>query len=301
MGTSPLFFTAPALADAPRVRELTQNSLGSDAAFANIYLLQEKYETTIAIADDCLFRHYGGHGRLMGYAFPCGSGDAAAALDLLHRDATARERSFRFCLLTHEQKNILEQIYPGAFTFTTDRGDADYLYTRQQLAELPGSGFHAKRNHIAQFERTHSNWHLAPLSCRKTVGDALLVAQGWLQSVADDSPALQHESRAIEHALQHLDELGLFGAVLYVADKPVAMSIGSHISPSTADIHYEKCLPEWKKAYPLINREIARLLKDSHYINREEDLNQPGLRQAKLSYHPALVLEKFSAIPHSAC
>lgn len=296
-----LLFAAPVLADAPRVRRLAQTAMGSDAAFANIYLLQQKYGTTIAFTDSFFFRHFSGSSRLSGYAFPCGEGDIASALELIRQDAAAKGRDFRFCLLTEKQKEVLESIYPSSFSFVTDPGDADYLYTQHQLAALPGSAFHAKRNHIAQFERSNPDWSLLPLSHPACAADALAVAQGWLESMPGDSPALHHEARAIEHALSHVDELCLFGAVLYVAQKPVAMSIGSRISPAVADIHYEKCLPDWKKAYPLINRELARLLNDCEYINREEDLNQPGLRQAKLSYRPAILLQKYSATPLPLC
>lgn len=291
-----LHFAAPVLADAPRVRELTARAMGSDAAFANTYLLQQKYGTTIAFADSFYFRHFEGNTRLCGYAFPCGEGDIAAALERIRRDAAARGRAFRFCLLTPEQKSTLCELYPGVFDLATDPGDADYIYTRDCLAELPGPAFHSKRNHITQFERLCPQWRIAPLAEPGCAADALCVAEQWLGGMPEPSPALLHETRAIAHALQHISELGLFGCVLYTAEsQPIAMSIGSFISPTVADIHYEKCAPEWKKAYPLINRETARMLTAAQYINREEDLNQPGLRKAKLSYHPALLLEKSSA------
>lgn len=297
MESFPLSFAAPAAADAPRVRELTRHAVGSDLAFANIYLLQEKYGTQIAIAEGYLFRHFKGNSRLRGYAYPCGEGgDIEYALELIRQDAAARGCKYEFCLLTEEQRNDLEKHCPGQFTYHTDRGDADYLYSYSQLAELPGSVYHAKRNHIAQFERVNPDWHFLPLTHSNTK-DALEIAQGWLKGMPDAAPALHHEIRAIENALHLRDELQLFGGVLYVQKQPIAMSIGSYISPKVADIHYEKCLPEWKKAYPLINREMARQLEGCELINREEDLNQPGLRQAKLSYHPALLLEKYNAIP----
>lgn len=296
MDSSSLTFAPPVLADASRVRALTQQAVGSDLAFANIFLLQEKYGTTIAFAKGFLFRHFSGGGRLSGYAFPCGNGNIKEAVDMICCDAAAQQRSLQFCLLTAEQKNLLEELLPGQFTYATDRGDADYLYSYTQLAELPGSVFHAKRNHIAQFERANSDWQFKLLDS-DTAQDALHIAQAWLLSIADASPALQHEYRAIENALAHLDELSLFGGVLYVDNEPISMSIGSYISPKIADIHYEKCLPEWKKAYPLINREMARHLHTCDLINREEDLNQPGLRQAKLSYHPILIHEKYTATP----
>jgi len=44
----------------------------------------------------------------------------------------------------------------------------------------------------------------------------------------------------------------------------------------------------------LVNREFARLLfTECRYVNREQDLGEPGLRNSKLSYHPVELVKKF--------
>ncbi len=297
MPSPPLPFAPPTLQDAAAVRRATPGARQRDAAVANVYLLRHKYGTEIALEGGFLFRHFSGNGRLQGYAFPCGDGDPMPALLRVQEDAALRRRPLRFCLLLEEQRQLLEVLWPGRFRFHADAGDADYLYTREQLAELAGARFHRKRNHLARFEREYPSWNIQPLASTNAA-DALSVASGWLEGAMAEggSPALLHEHEAISQALRSMDALALFGAVLYVDDTPVAMSVGSMISDEVADIHYEKCLPAFRSAYPVINRGLARLLA-CPLINREEDLNQPGLRQAKMSYFPSQVLTKYSALP----
>lgn len=77
------------------------------------------------------------------------------------------------------------------------------------------------------------------------------------------------------------------------------MSLASAINNTTVDIHFEKAISEYAKngAYAVINQEFAKTLSQTFkYINREEDLGIEGLRKAKLSYYPAKILEKWTAI-----
>ncbi len=295
MPAVPLSFAPPALHDAAAARHAARASWQSDLAFANMYLLRCKYDTEIAFEESVLFRYFGGETRLRGYAFPCGAADAAAALRRVEEDAVLRGRALRFCLLTEEQCAAVESVFPGRFRFVSDPGDADYIYERSQLVDLPGARFHRKRNHVERFVRAFPDWRVEPLS-EENASAALAVADAWLAGMESSSPALFHEREAIAHALHHMGPLSLRGAVLYVGELPVAMAVASLISDEVADVHYEKCHPDFRAAYPLINRELAALLP-CPFINREEDLNHLNLRQAKLSYFPFRVLSKFSAVP----
>jgi hypothetical protein len=51
---------------------------------------------------------------------------------------------------------------------------------------------------------------------------------------------------------------------------------------------FERALRDKKGLYQVINQETARAIaaQGLTFINREEDLGDPGLRRAKLSYHP---------------
>lgn len=300
MDPSPLPFASPELADATAVRRITQRvqARGSDLSFANIYLLQNKYHTEICIQDGVLYRHFSGNSRLQGYAFPCGTPDATAtdlALRRIEDDAAARKRKLTFCLLTDDDAALLQQLRPGQFDLTSDRGNTDYLYRQTDLSKLPGTPYHSKRNHLARFTRLCPDWRFC-LYTSDLYADALCVADAWFRA-AGGGDALEHENHAIRHALECAEALHLIGGLIYADKQPVALSLASIISSDAADIHYEKCHPDYRDAYPAINSCMADILAPVTYINREEDMNVEGLRKAKLSYHPALLLHKWDACP----
>jgi uncharacterized protein len=60
------------------------------------------------------------------------------------------------------------------------------------------------------------------------------------------------------------------------------------LGPSTAVVLFERARRSEKGLYQVINQETARAIAAHGFtvINREEDLGDAGLRQAKLSYHP---------------
>ena len=98
-------------------------------------------------------------------------------------------------------------------------------------------------------------------------------------------------------AFRHFGELGLTGGCLYVGDRLAAFTYGSAVNDHTFDTHVEKADTSFDGAFTVINKLFAQHLPGRFtLINREEDLGLEGLRQAKLSYHPAFLQHKFTAI-----
>lgn len=286
---------------------------GSDTSIANLFLLQEKYNTELKIHNNILFRYY--HGtqdseNRTGYGFPLPMKNPPqdwlkTALEFIFEDAKAQKRPVAFCLLTSEQKSLINDClachFPGrSINWKTNRDDCDYIYLRTNLADLPGSQYQKKRNHISRFNRTYgacgSSWEFKSYPENDIAADLLAVSQKWYEENEGDSKEvlrLEHES--IVRALKNTELLKLRGGVLYIHGEPAAMTLASPISPDVLDVIYEKSFGEFEQngAYAVINQQFARRCPSFLYLNREEDMGVEGLRKAKLSYKPEMILEKF--------
>jgi hypothetical protein len=181
-----------------------------------------------------------------------------------------------------------ERLRAAGYEVTSDRDNFDYLYHREQLATLAGRALQKKRNLVHAFER--ANLHRSEPLVPERVPDALAVLEAWRQrarDLADYAPS--------RDALAHLAEFGLQGRITYVGEEPAAYALGEPVAAgSMFVVHYEKAVPELKGLYQFINMDLVRALPaEVAFINREQDLGDPGLRQAKLTYRPCGFVEKY--------
>lgn len=273
-------------------------TMASDASFANIYLLRNKYSTKISRYKDFIIRKYSGKGARCGYTFPLGKGDVAKALAEIEKDAKECGERLQFAFVTEEQKEVLENAMPARFCYSSDAGDSDYIYLRSELASLSGKAFHKKKNHFSKFVRTYPDYKYYEIGVCN-IYDAQKVADAWYYEHLQDEDASQlAEYKAIKEALENFEELGLIGGIIYVNDSPCAMTIASKINENTVDVHFEKAVGEYalNGGYAAINKLFSEKLDGVTWLNREEDIGIEGLRKAKLSYRPKIMLKKYSAV-----
>ena len=273
-------------------------TMASDASFANIYLLRNKYSTKISRYKDFIIRKYSGKGARCGYTFPLGKGDVAKALAEIEKDAKECGERLQFAFVTEEQKEVLENAMPARFCYSSDAGDSDYIYLRSELASLSGKAFHKKKNHFSKFVRTYPDYKYYEIGACN-IYDAQKVADAWYYEHLQDEDASQlAEYKAIKEALDNFEELGLIGGIIYVNDSPCAMTIASKINENTVDVHFEKAVGEYalNGGYAAINKLFSEKLDGVTWLNREEDIGIEGLRKAKLSYRPKIMLKKYNAV-----
>ncbi|MGD0978019.1 MAG: phosphatidylglycerol lysyltransferase domain-containing protein [Candidatus Bathyarchaeia archaeon] len=174
-----------------------------------------------------------------------------------------------------------------------DRDNWDYVYLTSDLADLPGDKYHSKRNFITRC--------LADHKCEYTkldasvVTDALQLQTEWCNLRQCGSVlSLEAENKAIKTVFDKYPQLAVFGGAVYVDSKLEAFALAEPLNNDTAVMHFEKANPQITGLYQLINQWFCQnTLRTFTYVNREQDLGIPGLRKAKLSYHPHHMIEKY--------
>ena len=163
----------------------------TERCFADLFLWRRRYRTQIAFQDGFLYvLSLAGDGKNLYYLFPPGKGDRLAALDQIAQDAAERGASYRIYGCTPAQKEQVETLAPGRYRFTEDRDNFDYIYRREDLAELKGKKYHAKRNFINRFLQEHEGqWRYESLDPNRHSDSILALHRLWCQRRPDGAGA----------------------------------------------------------------------------------------------------------------
>ena len=179
----------------------------------------------------------------------------------------------------------------AGYQVTEDRDNFDYLYRRTDLAELSGRAYHKKRNLVNTFLNSYS-YEQKPLR-KDNIADAIAVLDEWRATKGLDGDYV-----ASREALELFDVLGMRGCVYYVDGYPAGWCLGEPLAKGRMfAIHFEKACDRFKGIYQFINQAFAQALP-AHYkdINREQDLGDEGLRQAKMTYRPYAFVNKYRVV-----
>ena len=176
---------------------------------------------------------------------------------------------------------------------TATRGEDEYLYEREALAKFEGRKLHKKRSHINAFERLYGVDY-RNLTAKNT--DLILsLSEKWLEASAEQSESLLREHAAIKRMLSLWDlDSSIRAGGLFHEGNLIAYDFGSAVTEEMFVVHIEKGLPEYRGVYPSIVKNFADLGIPENYrlINREQDLDDEGLRYSKMTYNPVDFLKK---------
>jgi hypothetical protein len=262
----------------PLFRELRDGL--SELSFAGIYCFRASHAYRIGRLADGTYLLVGADKGIPFFICPFGLPRADALPELFEQFSSMK-------LVTEAQA---EQLRLAGYQVTEDRDNFDYLYRREDLAALRGRALQRKRNLVHAFEKMHS-YEAYPFSGER-LDDAIAILEAWRDNAKD-----QADYAPSREALEHASDFGLHGRIYYVEGQPAGYTLGEPASSGTMFVvHYEKTVPNLKGLYQLINMDFVRSLPAPvTLINREQDLGDPGLRQAKITYRPCDFVKKYRA------
>ena len=264
--------------------------------FANLVGWQFWYYTEVCVLENAVVLRYTFDGQRE-YML-CTS--EALSLELI--EALFDDSNGDLTLMGLEDSQVAQLlILNSKLSITTEpvRDQYDYIYRRTDLATLHGRHLDAKRNHIHRFRAEHPDFKYRPLTpesfdeCRRLTEIWKVEKNVNVNDNDNDkgNETINAEHRVMETIFSNWDALGMTGGSIFVDSRMVAFTYGAAVTTDTFDVCVEKADRHVEGAFAIINQQFAEHLPEQYiYLNREEDMGIPGLRQAKLSYHPEILL-----------
>jgi hypothetical protein len=206
------------------------------------------------------------------------------------------DRTARFELVPEELVKIWQSQLGDALSIEENRASWEYLHNASDLTELSGNKYVKKRNRINQFVKQNPYRYL-PIT-EDLLPRIVEFQRAWCESykIFNDSGSIETESEGIIRGIlgnwRFLPQM--LGGAIEVLGDIVAYTVAEDVGDLIM-IHFEKASLEYNAAYQVINHEFM-LHEGKRYatVNREEDMADPGLRDAKMSYHPTDFVKKYA-------
>ena len=264
---------------------------GSEGVFATMFIWNEYYHLKTAQDDEFFYIRFNIKGKSPAYFFPVGNGNLEGAIKKLEEYSLSKNEKLRFMLVSEENKNKLNELFPDRFTFTSNRNCADYVYLTEKMINLSGKKLHSKKNHLNYFLNNY-NFEYKPVDTKELVGRCADKAYKLVSNKEKNTNSF--ELGAMKSYFNNYFELSQKGSVLMIGNEIVAMTFGEKLNENMALIQIELADDNFRGAYQAINKMFCeKEWSDLKYVNREEDMGIEGLRKAKLSYKPEMLVEKF--------
>lgn len=263
-----------------------------DCTIGSTMMWRDYFDNCFAIEEDTLvFRSRYLDGKYA-FTFPIGP-NTDRMLDRVEEYCRAKGIDLEFCTVTPFDLETLKTRWPSA-DVEENRDWFDYLYESKSIVDFAGKKYAHQRNHIHRFERDCPDWTFERMGAEH-VEEVRAFFQELIEQRSKEGDTAREEEEKVFEVLDHFKEYGFLGGILRVQGKIVGLSMGE-IVRDTLFVHIEKANTELSGVYQKLVQCFAREFVDEgvHFINREEDVGDPGLRKSKMSYRPLKLLEKYT-------
>lgn len=272
----------------------------SEGHYLNQFLWENYYQTRFARDDKALYLAMKIHGHHGSFAPLCREEDLPAVFHRLeeqfHRiwDEPARFYNIDARMMEILQEHGCLEDYDTA----PDRDSFDYLYDAGKLRTLSGKAMHKKKNLLNGFIRDYEGHFQYETLGIKNIEEIEAFHQKWLDErrIHDKYHCIDDEEDGIYRLFGNCHSITCKMGGVRIDGELKAYTIGSYVPDlKLAIVHIEKADVAYHGLYNYINQQfIQNEFPEAVLVNREDDLGQENLRQAKLSYRPVRLEEKFT-------
>ncbi|MCZ9311775.1 MAG: phosphatidylglycerol lysyltransferase domain-containing protein [Methanocorpusculum sp.] len=264
---------------------LNHPQIHSECSFVTMICWQNYAHYSFAVVDDRLLISCTVDGQT---TFRAPIGDPAPDLfeEVL---ALAKEEGGKMAMDFYDEADVwyMKNAHPETPVYNS-RGFSEYYYRAEELAELRGKKYLNLRGQINKFNAEYT--YTTERITEPIIPEVQEMIKEWSVSKhCEANRIMKEEVNAVRFVLDHWQELGCEGLAIRIQPEGTigAIAIWEELNESTALVHFEKGFVRYEGIYKIINQETAKLLRRKYtWINRESDMDVPGLREAKLRYHP---------------
>lgn len=199
-----------------------------------------------------------------------------------------------------------EMIFSSLEKYVIEKKLVDYIYKTDDLIELKGNAYHAKRNEINKFKKAYPDFRLETLDPKihsiainhlfnKWVSDRIKYMPK--EEMDNFMDGIYQERLAVKRVLQDYEALGLVGLVIFIGEELKGFTVGEQVREDTASVLIEKTDFEVLGCAQFIFREFCKVLKDKYnteYLNVGDDMGFENLKKVKMSYRPEKLAPKYT-------
>lgn len=269
---------------------IQSRSRSCDETIADVFMWRDYFEKSYCIVHDSLLIKMKYFNIDDAFMLPLG-GDTKAALEALREHCEESGIMPAFAAVTKDRIPEIEAVF-GSIETETNRDWSDYIYDAEEFINQKGKKFSSQRNHINRFVRSYPGYVFEEIR-PEHIETVKAFFEEFNADYNKDNTMVAEEAVKIPELLDHYEAYGQRGALMRLGEMILGFTVGEVIG-DTLIIHIEKARTDIPGIYPTLSRNYAEMMQneDLVWLNREEDLGDPGLRRSKEGYNPSYLLDK---------
>ena len=194
-------------------------------------------------------------------------------------------------------EEVKQNLNPNNFLIKEEPDHFDYIYDTNTLSKMEGKKFKIKRKHSQFFKKKFlPEIKILNLNDSLTKIEVLDLFNNWALDKGENNQLNNNEFIAFSRYLNFSKSINFFAIGLFYNSELIAVSMTENIHDIYNIGHFQKSRILFKGINDYLTNQIAIFLNEKNikYMNCEQDLGLPGLRENKKSYMPCRYLKKYS-------